>query len=147
MLGSKLSGAYDVPDNDVVAYNRNYKYCYPYAAEYYPHHYQQQRNQGYGQKPDGTYYDKPQLSYDELLITRALFPIGRTTWETWSIWLWWTTNVQNQENNFRSPITLRDAYTIEAVISALLGEIDNTITFAADTNHSVFLYGTNFRNE
>ena len=29
------------------------------------------------------------------------------------------------------------------MISALLGEIDNTITFAADTNHSVFLYGTN----
>lgn len=145
MLGSKLSGAYDVPDNDVVAYNRNYKYCYPYAMQSIIRTTTRSSatNTGYGQKPDGTYYDKPQLSYDEALITRALFPIGRTTWETWSIWLWWTTTVQNQENDFRSPIWLRDAYTIEAVISALLGEIDNTITFAADTNHSVFLYGTN----
>ncbi len=152
MLGYKPAGAYEVADNDIVAYNRNYKYCYPYGSQSEPFvpmsiirttTSNSETPTEYGQRPDGTYYEKPQLSYDEALITRALFPIGRTTWQAWSIWLWWTTNVQNQENDLRTPVTLRDAFTIEAVISALLGEIDNTLTFAADTNHSVFLYGTN----
>ena len=144
-LSRQISGAYDIPSSDLVAYNRNYKYCYPYAVSSVIRTTSRFSTEPteWGKKPDGNYYDKPQLSYDDLLITRAQYPIGRTAWQAWSMWLEWTDSVANQEEAFRGSLTMRDAYPLESVISVLLAQIDSNITFAADTNHSIFLYGTN----
>ena len=144
-MAYKPNGAYDIPQSDLVAYNRNNRYCYPYAmtsAIRTTSRFSTTPTE-WGKKSDGNYYDKPQLTDDEALITRAQYPIGRTAWMAWSMWLEWTDSVANQEADFRANKTLRDAYTIEAVISALLSQIDSSISFAADTLHSEFLYGTN----
>lgn len=144
-MSYKPSNAFDIPSSDIVAYNRNYRYCYPYAmtsAIRTTSRFSTTPTE-WGKKPDGNYYDKPQLTYDEALDTRAQYPIGRTAWQAWSMWLEWTSSVQGTEVSFRGNLQLRDAFTIETVISALLLQIDSNITFAADTLHSEFLYGTN----
>ena len=40
-------------------------------------------------------------------------------------------------------MTLRDAYTLEAVIAALLSQVAPSITFAATNAYSQFLFGSN----
>lgn len=144
-LVANQTGAEKIPTSDIVAYNRNYKYCIPYSNDSVIRSTTRYSTTptDWGKRPDGNYYEKPLLTYDEALLIRAQYPVGRTTWQNYSFWLQWSENVAYEEALLRKTMTLRDAYPLEAVINALLSQIDGTISFAATSTYSVFLYGTN----
>ena len=146
LLGKYFTGALEVPSGDIVADNRNYRYCYPYSVSGVIRTSARRTTSPteWGKRPDGTtYYLPPLLTIDELQNINAIYPIGQSVWEETSIWLCYDVSLQGIDNDYRAETTLRDAYTIEGVLSALLAEIDPTVTFAASADNSVFLYGTN----
>lgn len=145
LLGYKPAGAENIPTSDIVAYNRNYRYCYPYAMSDIIRTTSRYSTvpTDWGKRPDGNYYEKPQLTYDEALLVWAQYPVARTMWQNYSIWLQWSNGVAYTEEQFRATTMLRDAYTLEAVINALLSQIDTNITFQPTSTYSEFLFGTN----
>lgn len=145
LLGREFQNSYEIPSNDLVINNRNYRWCYPYinSGIVRTTNRSDSNPTQYGIRPDGRYYLKPLLTRDELLVCRGLYPIARSTWSYASIWLDWSEGMAYTEESFMTDMTLRDAYTLEAVIKALLSQIDTALTFEADAAHSQFLYGTN----
>lgn len=146
LLGQYFNGALEIPSPDFVADNRNYRYVFPYPQNGLIR--TSARSSAspteWGKRPNGTsYYLPPLLSVDERTEINALYPIGQSVWENTSIWLCSENSLNYLDETFKTPTTLRDAYTIEGVLSALLAEIDPTVTFAASADNSVFLYGTN----
>lgn len=145
VIAVKPTGAYDIPSDDIVTYNRNYRYCIPYTnsgivrmtnrVSDYPTE--------WGKRGDGKYYEKPYLNADEQLVVMAQYPIARSGWQISSIWLQWNAGMTLTEEQLSKQMTLRDAYTIEAVIAALLSQVAPSITFAATNAYSQFLYGSN----
>lgn len=137
-----FEGMRRVPSNDIVAYNRNYKWCYRYnsASCVVATSRGSSEPTKWGKKPDGNYYEEPLLTPDEQLLVLGQFPVARSTWQTWSLWLQWGNIQQVEDMTLSAQRELRDAYPIEAVISVLLKEVDTSLSFAADTAHSLFLY-------
>ena len=136
------SGMLRIPSNDIVAYNRNYKWCFAYSGDSCIVATSQGSSQTtkWGLKPDGTYYVKPTLTPEEQQTILAQYPVARSTWQTWSLWLQWGGTLELYDNDLSAQRELRDAYPIEAVISVLLKEVDSSLSFTADTAHSLFLY-------
>lgn len=145
LLAYQPTGAEKIPISDIVSYNRNYKYCMPCSNTDIIRTTSRSSVEPtkWGKTPNNRYYEKPLLSTEEALVTYAQYPVARASWEGFSIWLQWTTTLADQEAGLRYTTRLRDAYSLEEVLSALLKEIDNTITFAPTSAYSEFLYGTN----
>lgn len=136
MLGQPLPR---IPDDDMVANNRNYHYCSPFtqfdvafSAELSPEPTQ------WGAYQPGQYYQVPNLQYD-------YFPIGRSMWDASS--LWFVNQLHPAEEQWRQPFVIRDAYPLSSVISALLKEIAPDITHESTADYSDFLYGQNATRE
>lgn len=132
---------YPIPDGDIVPNNRNYKYCYPLNSNdivEMSYRYQTEPTQ-WGVRPDGKYYLPPEVTSPNTL---DYFPMARTTWGYASIWFRYTVAVNNLEPQGRKATRINDAFAIEGVISALLKEVDPTITFAPTTAYSQVLFGT-----
>lgn len=144
LLASQFADSFLLPADDIVPNNRNYRYCYPYLNNIikFTDNYSVNPTE-WGRRPDGNYYVKPTLTPDEQYVVMAQYPVARSKWGAASMWVEWVHGLGFTEQQYRTPMTLRDAYTLEAVISALLTEVDNTITFAATADYSQFLYGTN----
>ena len=140
---SQINGqdTYDIPQDDIVPYNRNYRKCFPYGiSNLVDIVYQSQVDPSeWGIRPDGKYYTKPELPTGVI----DYLPVARINWNYASLWFRQTSETEALEVSGRKETQLRDAFTLEAVLTALLGEVDNTVTFAATTDHSQFLYGTN----
>lgn len=134
-------GGSKIPSEDIVAYNRNYKYCKPYmGAESVVMNYRgSETPTQWGLRSDGAYFTKPWAAINVI----DYFPIARTSWINASLWFAQTYSTEALEEAGRVTTQLRDAFTLEAVIKALLATIDNTITFDATTIFSQFLYGRN----
>lgn len=133
--------AYEIPDGDLVSNNRNYRYCIGIGTEelvVMTYNHSSDPTQ-WGIRPDGDYYTKPTQD----LQTIAYMPIARSTWGYASIWYRHTAFTVTLEQNGRADTEIRDAFTLEAVINALLSEIDPTIQFDATQIYSRFLFGTN----
>lgn len=133
--------AFDIPSDDIVENNRNYRYCYPFP-EISNSVVMTTNNQAdpteWGIRPDGKYYLQPTgVSHNKFL------PIGRSRWSYASIWFNDYADTEYVESMARKSTLIRDAFTLEAVLSVLLKEADNTITFAGTDTYSQFLYGTN----
>ena len=141
----KPSGAYDIPTDDIVTYNRNYKYCIPYTYSGIVRMTNRTSDTPteWGKRGDGKYYEKPYLNADEQLVVMAQYPIARSGWEQSSIWLQWNAGMTLTEEQLSKQMTLRDAYTLEAVIAALLSQVAPNLSFAATAAYSEFLYGNN----
>lgn len=140
-VAAQLSGCYAIEQNDLVTYNRNYKYCKPYdGIEIVEMTYNSSSTPTeWGVRTDGTYYVKPR----EDDFANNFFPVARSTWGKASLWYVHGMYVEALESNLRVNTLLRDAFTLEAVIKALLSEIDSTIQFDATSTYSQFLFGTN----
>lgn len=146
LLGQYFSGALELPANDFVGDNRNYRYVFPYPQNGLIRTSARSSTSPteWGKRPDGTtYYLPPQITVDEQQTINAIYPLGQSVWENTSIWFVDDTSMDYLDETYKTPTTLRDAYPIEGVISALLAEIDSGITFAATSDYSQFLYGTN----
>lgn len=132
---------YEIPDDDIVPYNRNYRYCYPYGLENLVTmtNNSQVNPTEWGVRPDGSYFLKPAPSLNII----NYFPIARSNWNYSSLWFNQTPVTEQLEPYGRKTSELKDAFTLEAVIKALLNVIDPTIHFEASQIYSRFLYGQN----
>ena len=140
-VAAQLEGCYAIDQDDLVTYNRNYKYCKPYDGDEIIEmtYNSSDTPTEWGVRTDGTYYVKPR----EDTFAYNLFPVARSTWSKASLWYVHNLYVEALETNLRVSTLLRDAFTLEAVIKALLSQIDNTIQFDGTQLYSRFLFGTN----
>ena len=138
------SPAVEIPANDIVDDNLNYRYCIPYTPNdtvYIQEEMSEDPTQ-YGLSPGDEYYKKPY--FNPILGYGNILPISRSSWDEFSVWwiedpAYWLT-----EQDGRASFTLEDAYPLASVISALLNEIGAGVTFDATSVYSDFLYsGTN----
>lgn len=141
LTANQQQGGYRLESNDLVAYNRNYRYCKPFdGSDCIEMTYNSSNTPTkWGLRKDGLYFAKP--SYQANVID--YFPVARTTWINGSIWYCQTLANEALEAAGRVETEIRDAYTLEAVITALLNVIDPTITFEGTALYSQFLYGRN----
>lgn len=133
--------AYPLSGDDLVSNNRNYKYVIPFGLSdlvVMSYNHREEPTQ-WGIRPDGDYYQKP----DDNISVIDYFPVARSTWNYASMWLCQTEATETIEQSGRTDTLIRDAYTIESVISALLGEIDDSVTFEGTQTYSRFLFGVN----
>ena len=145
IVDKKTSGeheALDIPHDDMVGDNRNYKYCLYYnnpsaiiistALTNTP--------TKYGIYQPGRYFEQP---YDPNLLERVGYPVARSAWARESIWFRGTDFEHAKEVEWRTPSVLKDAYPLSSAISVLLGQIAPSISHQNNTNYSQFLYATN----
>ena len=140
-VAADMEGAYSISQEDILPYNRNYKYCVPYSGDdiiQMTYNAQEQPTE-WGIRDDGMYYVKPM----EDTFAYRYYPVARSQWRNSSLWYLHTIFMENTEATMRVDTLLRDAFTLEAVIKALLHEIDPTIQFEGTQSYSRFLFGRN----
>lgn len=141
--GSEVKFTSDIPVDDFVTDNRNYKKCIGLTGGYF---FCTSRTVSeptkYGLNDYGEYFTNKFLAYSSG-FGRPL-PICRSTWANASMWY-----VYNDlsyaifEEALRKSYTLKDSYSIAAIIKVLLNKIDPTLTHEATSEYSQFLYGDN----
>ena len=132
---------YPIPQDDIVPYNRNFRYCVPLTVSdsVIMSNGGSEQPTEWGVRPDGKYYQMPAASTPVI----RYMPVARSLWGYASAWLSVTSTLEQMEVDGRKETYLRDAFTLEAVIMALLKEIDPEITFYASQVYSRFLFGQN----
>lgn len=129
---------FELPSDDVVTYNRNYKRVFPYDASSMivsSSRVQNDPAQWGKRESDGKYYLPPQGQTGDEYI-----PIGKNLWGIESVWLLKTNDYQAIEQGATQQFFLNDAYPLWSCISVLLNEIAPDVTFAGTTDYSDFLY-------
>ena len=134
--------SYPIPDDDLVANNRNYSRVLGY---YFPNtilisDLLSATPTKWGLYQDGQYYVMPT---NVIFGINESFPVARAAWGRVSIWFAFDTLDWLVEQKWRKEYTLKDAYPIWSVISVLLGKIAPGITHSNSVSYSQFLYGTN----
>lgn len=129
---------FELPSDDVVTYNRNYKRAFPYDASSMivsSSRVQNDPAQWGKRESDGKYYLPPQGQTGDEYI-----PIGKNLWGIESVWLLKTNDYQDIEQDATQELYLNDAYPLWSCISVLLNEIAPDVTFDGTTDYSDFLY-------
>jgi hypothetical protein len=134
----KTSGgevAMDLPENDLVTNNRNYKYA---LIKVFYNVYMTPNSSttptGYGRNADGNYFAPPSTEPGT-----KFYPIAKDKWINASIWLSFQDIDPTFEVAWRSTYTLKDAYDLVSVIDLLLKQINPDYYFTEA--NSQFLYG------
>lgn len=130
----------EIPDNDIVADNRNYHRVIEYSfsdtitfsAEL------SATPTKWGIYQPGQYYVEPVS-----LFTTTFFPVARSAWGRISIWFSPSSADQLTEEAGRAAFTLKDAFPLWSVINVLLGKVAPGISHSGTTAYSQFLYGQN----
>lgn len=135
------NSAYEIPSDDIVSTNRNFRYCVPFPVSSVitmSNGYQTDPTE-WGMRSDGTYFTKPAPT----VTIMDYIPIAQSLWLNASIWFNISALTKQAERDGRKDTQIGDAFPLDSCIRALLGEIDSDITFEATDDYSVFLYGTN----
>ena len=127
---------FPIPIDDITDNNRNYKYCTTYnfdlaaiTARY------STTPTKWGKNDYGGYFREPYS-----ISGQKFYPIARSNWGNASIWFTYDLMDSILEAKARKAYRLKDAYSIEAVIKALLAVIAPTITHEGTEEYSSFLY-------
>lgn len=126
---------YDIPIDDLVEDNRNYKKCIGYALDVITisNTYSIEPTE-YGVRPDGTYYAPPYSFYGD-----KYYPVARSTWNYASYWFNFSLLDPYTEEAGRAEFELRDTYPIHSVIKVLLQQFSD-IKHEGTSEYSQFLY-------
>lgn len=126
---------YEIPTEDLVPDNRNYKRCIGYAVDaiVVSNKYSTEPTE-YGVRPDGTYYQPPYSFYGD-----KYYPVARSTWNYASYWFYFSVIDPIIEEKGRSEFELRDTYPIHSVIKVLLEQFSD-IKHEGTQEYSQFLY-------
>lgn len=131
---------YEIPGNDIVSNNRNYKrvtrYNFPETIGFGTQFSTTPTQWGIYQP--GMYYKSPAS-----ILIPNWYPVARNAWGRVSIWFSPSAIDDIDEQSWRKTSTLRHTYPIASVISVLLGKIAPGITHQETTAYSQFLYGLN----
>lgn len=116
---------YNLPTDDIVDNNMNYKKVYPYSTQaFLISSYYSTSPTEYGIIQPGQYFTKPPgYSYE------TLYPVSRSQWINASIWFRPTYVYETLDTPNRKKYTLQHAYTIESCISVLLQQITRDVYF------------------
>lgn len=132
---------YDLPADDFVTDNRNYKKCiglvggiFICTAE------TTDKPTRYGINDYGKYFTSNFVPV-ETGISRLL-PLSRNSWANASLWYSYNWYYRLFEIRLRKQYMLRDCYSIASAIKALLKQIDPSIKHEANSDYSKFLYDT-----
>lgn len=136
-----IKNTYDLPSDDFVTDNRNYKKCIGLTGGmFFCTSRAVDEPTRYGLNDYNQYFTNefiPGIAG----IGRPL-PISRNSWANASLWYVYDSYYSLFEQRLRKQYTLRDSYSIAAVIKALLKEIDPTLQHEATAEYSRFLYDT-----
>lgn len=135
-----VKNTYDLPSDDFVTDNRNYKrcigltggvfFCTSRAVDEPTKYGLNDYNQYFTNKFIPSYAGRP-------------LPISRNSWANASLWFVYDSDYPLFEKRLRKQYTLRDSYSIAAAIKALLKKIDPTLQHEATAEYSRFLYDAN----
>lgn len=132
---------YDLPIDDFVSDNKNYKKCIGFnGGLFFCTSKAVDEPTKYGMNDYGQYFTD-QFIPSSAGIDRPL-PISRNSWANASLWYVYDNYYALFEEKLRKQYTLKDSYSIAAVIKALLKKIDPTIKHEATQEYSHFLYST-----
>ena len=81
------------------------------------------------------YFVKPQAA------TGFLMPVNRSQWSEISLWFFIDSTLAQTLTDAATARTIRDAYKVDDVLSALLGEIDALVLHQENDTYSDFFYG------
>lgn len=127
---------YDIPQNDILDDNRNYRHCIGYTSDYFTISLQSSTDPTeYGQKSDGTYFTPPVSPFQKY------YPVSRSQWVNASVWFSFSLFEDVNEQEGRQSWTLKDTYKLSSVINVLLEQF-SSIRHEATAECSQFLYGT-----
>lgn len=130
---------YDLPVDDFVTNNRNYKKCIGLTGGlFYCTSRAVDEPTRYGLNDYGQYFTN-QFIPSTTGLGRPL-PISRNSWANASLWYVYDSFYSIWEERFRKQYTLKDSWSIAAVIKALLKQIDPTLKHEATAEYSRFLY-------
>lgn len=138
ILTDSEDAPYELPANDIVPNNKNYKRVKP---ENMPGLFLSSDRlvsipTEYGVYQPGKYYAKP----DDLVV--GYTPIARTVWSEISFWFLPGLLYDIEERLLRKNALLKDTYPLWSVISGLLSKIAPGVTHEGTALYSEFLYGT-----
>ena len=130
---------YPIMDDDIMPYNRNYHYCFPFNGSY--RIYTDVTYFGYtGKSSDPTQWGMDDNGQYFTAPGPGAFPIGCTNWVNTSDWYMPGYAANAIDEDFRHEYTLNDAYPIWSCIKVLLGQIAPDITFDGTEAYSYFMY-------
>lgn len=134
-----IKNTYDLPSDDFVADNRNYKKCIGLTGGmFFCTSRAVDEPTRYGLNDYGQYFTNEFIP-SSAGIGRPL-PISRNSWANASLWYVYDSYYSLFEQRLRKQYTLKDSYSIAAAIKALLKEIDPTLQHEATAEYSRFLY-------
>lgn len=137
-----VKNTYNLPSDDFVTDNRNYKKCIGLTGGmFFCTSFAIDEPTKYGLNDYGQYFTN-QFIPPSMGVGRPL-SISRNSWANASLWYVYDTAYSIFEERLRKQYTLRDSYSIAAVIKALLNKIDPTLKHEATAEYSRFLYDTN----
>lgn len=135
-----LKNTYNLPIDDFVTDNRNYKKCIGInTGFFFCTSYTVDEPTKYGINDYKRYFTNAFIPATTGL-GRAL-PISKNSWANASLWYVYDDFYEDIEAQLRKQYVLKDSYSIGAVIKALLKKIDPTISHEATSEYSQFLYG------
>lgn len=134
-----IKNTYDLPPDDFVTDNRNYKKCIGLRGGlFFCTSRAVDEPTKYGLNDYGQYFTNEFIpSYAGL--SRPL-PISKNSWANASLWYVYDDFYKQFEEKLRKQYTLRDSYSIASVIKALLKEINPSLQHEATAEYSHFLY-------
>nr|DAK20587.1 MAG TPA: hypothetical protein [Caudoviricetes sp.] len=136
-----IKNTYDLPSDDFVTDNRNYKKCIGLTGGmFFCTSRAVDEPTRYGLNDYGQYFTNEFIP-DEVGIGRPL-PISRNSWANASLWYVYDSFYEYFEERLRKQYTLKDSYSIGAAIKAILKKIDPTLQHEATAEYSQFLYGS-----
>lgn len=130
---------YDLPIDDIVDNNRNYKKAIGYAIDvvFSSVNFSYEPTE-WGLASNGRYYLPPYSIYGAVF-----YPISRSTWGNYSLWFSFAIFDWILEEKARKAYTLKDTFTLSSCINVLLKQFAPEITHEATPEYSQFLYNTN----
>lgn len=130
---------YDIPMDDFVFDNRNYKKCIGLRGGlFFCTSRTVTEPTKFGMNDYGEYFTNDFIAAT-MGVGRPL-PISRNFWANASLWYVYDSWYEYFEESLRRQYTLRDSYSIGAVIKALLKKIDPSFTHEETSEYSRFLY-------
>lgn len=134
---------YDIPSDDIVENNRNYRKVIGYAIDvaYISQNFSDTPTE-WGLADNGKYFLPPYSIWGQ-----KFYPIARSTWRYTSIWFGFSTFDWILEEAGRKRYLLRDTFPVSACINVLLQQFAPGITHEATPEYSEFLYGPGDYNQ
>ena len=123
---------------DIIEFNRNYRYVCPigFSTNYIGYTSQKSSTPTpYGLYEPGIYYKPATFGSG-----REAFPVTPEAWGTMSVWADATFIYETYDEWGRKIFSIKNAYPLGAVIKSLLGQIDPSLLFSETSSSSAFLY-------